>query len=271
MAKTKSEIHEFHAARKLNILKGFSETSFNPPVHIQKLKETHGEENVYTLEMLKGYTDSALEKGDVSSILSAQDDLSALTAVAGINERGIKQTFYIEKGKKALVGEVRTWKGKKYRKKANGKWERVVETVTRDYVDEDTGEIYSITHEVEPEKSHEEEMRELEMRHDGNKTRQRKQRKADRKEKKVAEKRRDLEYDLDAMAEEYQDLKRELKQLDSDMNAEAGMMGEKWNDDKANEYGGKMMEVEAKMEALIPQIKKLKVEIENYEEKEARS
>ena len=36
-----------------------------------------------------------------------------------------KSTLDLEKGKKGVVGEIREWSGDKYRKKENGKWEKL--------------------------------------------------------------------------------------------------------------------------------------------------
>lgn len=263
MAKNRDEIQSHIANRKLTILKGFKEVSETPPVSLVSLQDEVGKENIFTLEILKGFADTVLEKGDVSDAINAQETINAMSAFKVIDERGIAQTVYIEKGKKAMIGETRDWKGKKYKKLANGKWQKVVETYTEDFVDEDTGEIVSIEREVGWREKIENEPSTV------NKTRERKQRNADERESKVKEIRMDKQGELADLMENYKRAKQELKNIDSEMNQEAGQMGDRWNDAKANEYGGRMMKVEAEMEEMVPEIKALKVLIENLEEKEA--
>jgi uncharacterized protein YukE len=264
MAKNRDEIQSHIANRKLTILKGFKEVSETPPVSLVSLQDEVGKENIFTLEILKGFADTVLEKGDVSDAINAQETINAMSAFKVIDERGIAQTVYIEKGKKAMIGETRDWKGKKYKKLANGKWQKVVETYTEDFVDEDTGEIVSIEREVGWKEKIENEPMAV-----PNKTRQRKQRNADAREAQVKEIRMDKQGELADLMENYKRAKQELKDIDSEMNQEAGQMGDRWNDAKANEYGGRMMKVEAEMEEMVPEIKALKVLIENLEEKEA--
>lgn len=98
MAKGYEEIQAFHAARKANILKGFKEVSEVPPVSLGKLQEQVGKENIYTYEVLKGFTQEVLEKGEESERLAAKEQISNLTPVAVVDERGLRQVVYVEKG-----------------------------------------------------------------------------------------------------------------------------------------------------------------------------
>ena len=98
MAKGQEEIHEFHAARRLNILKGFKEVTDVPPVPLKELQERVGKENVYTFEVLKGFTNMVLEKGVESERLAAKEQLNNLTPISVVDERGLRQVVYVEKG-----------------------------------------------------------------------------------------------------------------------------------------------------------------------------
>lgn len=98
MSKGQEEIHEFHAARKLNILKGFKEVSDVPPVPLKELQERVGKENVYTYEVLKGFIENVLEKGSESERLSAKEQINNLQSIVVVDERGLRQVVYVEKG-----------------------------------------------------------------------------------------------------------------------------------------------------------------------------
>jgi hypothetical protein len=50
--------------------------------------------------------------------------------------------------------------------------------------------------------------------------------------------------------EEFKDLLEQKRQLDSDMNQEAGELGDAWTDAHANEYGGKLGELDDKIDAM---------------------
>lgn len=273
-------IHERIAQRKLTILKGFNEVSSDPIKSLAEVKSENSDNKIYSEDVVKGFISEAINKAtNTSELLKAQEQLDCLQPIEAVDERGIKQTLYIEKGKKALIGEVRTWKGKEYKKKADGKWEKVVKTWVEDFVDEDTGEVVQITRNqteldasAEREERSSAEYREQYMDADksASPTRRRKQRKGNAKIAKVEEARKDLEYELEDLAEQYKYCRDELKQLDSDMNNEAGQKGEEWSDADGNRYGGMMMEVEAKMEKLVPQMKDLKIRISNLERKEEK-
>ena len=273
-------IHERIAQRKLTILKGFNEVSSDPIKSLAEVKSENSDNKIYSEDVVKGFISEAINKAtNTSELLKAQEQLDCLQPIEAVDERGVRQTVYIEKGKKALIGEVRTWKGKEYKKKADGKWEKVVKTWVEDFVDEDTGEVVQITRNqteldasAEREERSSAEYREQYMDADksASPTRRRKQRKGNAKIAKVEEARKDLEYELEDLAEQYKYCRDELKQLDSDMNNEAGQKGEEWSDADGNRYGGMMMEVEAKMEKLVPQMKDLKIRISNLERKEEK-
>ena len=71
----------------------------------------------------------------------------------------------------------------------------------------------------------------------------------------------DMESDL---IDQMQDAAKELKQLDSDMNAEAGQKGDGWSDDDANRYGGDLDKLQTKYEKLAKQKAKVKKAIMDY-------
>lgn len=76
------------------------------------------------------------------------DNILHIAEVTG-NDELIQKAFsnLIEKGRVGVVGEIREWNGKKYRKNVQGKWDYVSEGSVNwkeDFVDEDTGEVISI-------------------------------------------------------------------------------------------------------------------------------
>ena len=198
-----NDIHENIAARKLNILKGFSEVG------------------------------NALENNLLSNEL--------------------------EKGKKAAIGEIRVWQGNKYQKTTNG-WIKVIEkkTFVEDYVDEDTGEIVSIEREIK------------EKQRTDSPSLKRKEKKKDLIERKstakVYEKRQKYKDALD----ELHSLKRERQEIDLDMNEHAGQLGDKWNDDYANEYGEKFNEIDSKISKQESIVKMFKNEYEEAQKNEIK-
>ena len=60
------------------------------------------------------------------------------------------------------------------------------------------------------------------------------------------------------------DAARELNQLDSDMNAEAGQKGAEWTDADANRYGGDLDKLQTKVETLNAKRQKVRDAIKNY-------
>ena len=71
----------------------------------------------------------------------------------------------------------------------------------------------------------------------------------------------DMESDL---IDQMRDAAKELKQLDSDMNAEAGQKGDGWSDADANRYGGDLDKLQTKYEKLAKQKAKVKKAIMDY-------
>ncbi len=71
----------------------------------------------------------------------------------------------------------------------------------------------------------------------------------------------DMESDL---IDQMKDAAKELKQLDSDMNAEAGQKGDGWSDADANRYGGDLDKLQTKYEKLAKQKAKVKKAIMDY-------
>ena len=98
MAKNREEIQDHIANRKLTILKGFKEVSETPPVLLKDLQAQVGKENVYTYEIVKGFTSEVLEKGNDADRLTAKETINNLMPVGVIDERGLRQTVYVEKG-----------------------------------------------------------------------------------------------------------------------------------------------------------------------------
>lgn len=98
MAKDKEEIQEHIANRKLTILKGFKEVSEKPLILLKDLQEQVGKENVHSYEVVKGFTGEVLEKGTDSDKLSAKDTINNLVSVSVVDDQGLKQTVYVEKG-----------------------------------------------------------------------------------------------------------------------------------------------------------------------------
>jgi hypothetical protein len=60
------------------------------------------------------------------------------------------------------------------------------------------------------------------------------------------------------------DAARELNQLDSDMNVEAGQKGAEWTDTDANRYGGDLDKLQTKVETLNAKRQKVRDAIKNY-------
>jgi len=60
------------------------------------------------------------------------------------------------------------------------------------------------------------------------------------------------------------DARRELEQLDSDMNQDAGQKGDEWTDDDANRYGGDLDKLQTKVEKLVKRKLGIKKAIMTY-------
>jgi len=71
----------------------------------------------------------------------------------------------------------------------------------------------------------------------------------------------DMESDL---IDQMKDAAKELAQLNSDMNAEAGQKGDNWSDADANRYGGDLDKLQSKYEKLAKQKAKIKKAIMTY-------
>ena len=71
----------------------------------------------------------------------------------------------------------------------------------------------------------------------------------------------DMESDL---IDQMKDVAKELAQLNSDMNAEAGQKGDNWSDADANRYGGDLDKLQSKYEKLAKQKAKAKKAIMTY-------
>ena len=71
----------------------------------------------------------------------------------------------------------------------------------------------------------------------------------------------DAEIDL---INQIKDARRELEQLDSDMNQDAGQKGDAWTDDDANSYGGGLDVLQTKIEKLAKRKLLIKKAIMNY-------
>jgi hypothetical protein len=71
----------------------------------------------------------------------------------------------------------------------------------------------------------------------------------------------DMESDL---IDQMKDAAKELAQLNSDMNAEAGQKGDAWSDADANRYGGDLDKLQTKYEKLAKQKAKVKKAIMDY-------
>jgi len=71
----------------------------------------------------------------------------------------------------------------------------------------------------------------------------------------------DMESDL---IDQMKDAAKELAQLNSDMNAEAGQKGDNWSDADANRYGGDLDKLQSKYEKLVKQKAKVKKAITTY-------
>lgn len=79
----------------------------------------------------------------------------------------------------------------------------------------------------------------------------------------------DINFEISNVEEDLKDAKQRLKQLDSDMNHEAGQKGEDWSDEDANRYGGEMNNLETEIERLQKKLSDLNKEYETEEEREA--
>jgi len=71
----------------------------------------------------------------------------------------------------------------------------------------------------------------------------------------------DMESDL---IDQMKDAAKELAQLNSDMNAEAGQKGDNWSDADANRYGGDLDKLQSKYEKLVKQKAKVKKAIMDH-------
>ena len=71
----------------------------------------------------------------------------------------------------------------------------------------------------------------------------------------------DAEIDL---INQMKDAAKELAQLDSEMNQEAGQKGDNWSDADANRYGGGLNKLQTKIEKLAKQKLNVKNSIMNY-------
>ena len=71
----------------------------------------------------------------------------------------------------------------------------------------------------------------------------------------------DAEIDL---INQIKDARRELEQLDSDMNQDAGQKGDEWTDDDANRYGGDLDKLQTKVEKLVKRKLGIKKAIMTY-------
>ena len=232
-------IHERIAQRKLTILKGFNEVSSDPIKSLAEVKSENSDNKIYSEDVVKGFISEAINKAtNTSELLKAQEQLDCLQPIEAVDERGIRQTLYIEKGKKAMVGETRDWKGQKYIKQANGSWKREVvkpKMKIEEYVDEDTGEIVQYERPVNPPKAE----------RTDSPSQERRERKAETKLQKLSEK-VDEAKDRIAEVEDYlADLNHDRKQIHMDMEEEAGSMGLEAFEAQGlhNEYGKQLEEV----------------------------
>jgi len=71
----------------------------------------------------------------------------------------------------------------------------------------------------------------------------------------------DAEIDI---IDQLKDARRELAQLDSDMNQDAGQKGDEWTDDDANRYGGDLDLLQTKVEKLAKRKLLIKKAIMTY-------
>jgi len=67
----------------------------------------------------------------------------------------------------------------------------------------------------------------------------------------------DLDVDLDGAKYDLENYERQLKDLDSDMNEEAGQKGDDWTDDDANRYGGDLNDLEEKVKQATSKVTEL--------------
>lgn len=165
---------------------------------------------------------------------------------------------FLEKGKKAVAGEIREWSGTKYRKLADGNWERVKNIKTQKFVDEDTGEEVDIEYDAD-ERALNLEFAEMRNKNrNGNASKRRDDRKMDAKADKYAHKMYDAKDNLRGAEDDLKYLNQELKEIDSNMNHEAGEKGDDWTDDDANKYGNELMKKEAEIVTKTKEISELK-------------
>ena len=163
---------------------------------------------------------------------------------------------FLEKGSKANIGEIREWQGKKYQKGLNG-WEKVpnVKKWKEKFVDEDTGEVVEVEREENLDKP--------EPAKKKSPSQERRERKAD----KISDNLRDNYTNLLSKRKEEESelnyLKSEKRQINSDMEVEAGEKGDSWSDSDGNKYGEMLNEIDSKIEKqkqVVNQAKKLEAE-----------
>lgn len=70
-----------------------------------------------------------------------------------------------------------------------------------------------------------------------------------------------LEDKYDELEWELKDLKSRRRQLDIDMELDAGEMGDKWTDDDANRYGTEMNELDNNIEKIEAMMNKIKTKL----------
>lgn len=95
--------------------------------------------NIAFNELQKAINENRLNyfKKELLKVLEAKENHNNNVVSKAIEDydnsmsKTLREVFGIEKGRLANIGEVREWKGKKYRKIAPGKWRPIYESETR--------------------------------------------------------------------------------------------------------------------------------------------
>jgi hypothetical protein len=195
---------------------------------------------------------SMIEGGLQHKTNKTKDSLSkseALTMLGVVNFSKLEEV--LEKGKKANIGEVREWLGKKYQKQSSGDWKEISSTAKdakkkTEHLDFHTPKTPPTKEELSNRAKEEVERRKaLKEKQERPKLeiRELKYQLSDLREKELY-----AESDYDDAVQQLSDLEEQLEELHTDMEEEAGQKGDKWSDKDANRYGSEMNKLELQIE-----------------------
>lgn len=191
-----------------------------------------------------------IQKGQLEEILHRAEMLG--------DDETINKAFcaIIEKGGKANIGEIREWKGGKFRKTPQG-WKPVSEKIKEKFVDEDTGEEFEVERTIDSNE------------HGRSKTispsQEKRYKKADKISAKYLSSWQEASEKVSKLNKELINLHSEKRNILQEQETIAGKSGYKLSDEHANKFGDKLNEIDKKINTqkkLI--IEARKVESEAY-------